>query len=142
MAFEIRTEIEIEAKKERVWSILMDFANYKEWNPFIRKIEGNPEVGKKIYAEIDGMKFKPRVLEKKKEKEFRWIGKLFFKGLFDGEHCFRIEDLGNGRIKFIQSERFKGILLPLLKKKLKTDTVIGFKEMNQSLKERAENRFF
>ncbi|MHB8211958.1 MAG: SRPBCC family protein [Acidithiobacillus sp.] len=30
---QVETEIEIAASPERIWSILMDFSAYPEWNP-------------------------------------------------------------------------------------------------------------
>jgi hypothetical protein len=41
-------------------------------------------------------------------------------------------------VRFIQRERFKGLLLPFLSKILDRDTQRGFNEMNQALKLRAE----
>ncbi|KAF8468121.1 hypothetical protein DFH94DRAFT_777227 [Russula ochroleuca] len=37
--FTIRSSISIDAPKERVWDVLLDFASYKEWNPYIRTQE-------------------------------------------------------------------------------------------------------
>jgi hypothetical protein len=37
---QIKTEIPIGAPASAVWSILMDFERYPEWNPFIKKISG------------------------------------------------------------------------------------------------------
>ena len=138
MSFEISTEIEISASTAKVWGVLMNFEEYPKWNPFIKSIEGNPQVGKQIKANIDGMKFKPIVLTNEKNKEFKWIGKLLLKGLFDGEHRFQIEETEDGKVRFVQSEKFSGILVPFFKKKLSTDTKSGFEEMNRKLKEQAE----
>ncbi|MCB0478562.1 MAG: SRPBCC domain-containing protein [Crocinitomicaceae bacterium] len=138
MAFEIRTELEIQGTSQQVWEVLTDFASYGEWNSIITEIKGDPSVGKKIFANIDGMKFKPQVLVFEKEREFRWIGKLLLKGLFDGEHRFQILPSSNGAVKFVQSEKFYGLLVPLFKKKLKSDVVLGFQKMNQELKNRVE----
>lgn len=66
------------------------------------------------------MTFKPTVLAFKHNKEFRWIGKLLFKGVFDGEHKFELIDNGNGTTIFNHSENFKGILVGLFKNNLKT----------------------
>jgi len=68
-----------------------------------------------------------------------WLGHLIIPGLFDGEHIFQIEPLGSGRVRFRQREIFSGILVPLLKNSLETDTRRGFNEMNQKLKELAES---
>ena len=42
---ELRAEIEIAAPPERVWQVLRDFDAYPEWNPFMRSIVGDAEVG-------------------------------------------------------------------------------------------------
>jgi hypothetical protein len=143
LAKEIKTEILIHATPERVWSILANFENYPNWNPFITTIKGDVKVGNKITARIEppetkGMTFKPRILTLEKDKELKWLGHLLVAGLFDGEHKFELIDNGNGTTTFWQSEKFKGILVPLFKKQLDTNTKKGFEEMNRKLKELAE----
>lgn len=66
------------------------------------------------------------------------MGHFIFSGLFDGEHKFELIDNGNGTTTFIQSENFKGVLIPLFKKMLEVNTLDGFNQMNQKLKELAE----
>ncbi|MNJ86145.1 Polyketide cyclase / dehydrase and lipid transport [compost metagenome] len=146
MKMELRTEIVIEATPGKIWGILTAFDRYPDWNPFIKFIEGEQKVGAKIRAQIappgaKGMTFKPTVLAFEKEKEFKWIGRLLFPGLFDGEHRFQLIDNGNGTCTFIQAERFKGILVPLFKKMLETNTLEGFHTMNRHLKEEAERLY-
>ena len=140
---EIHTEIEIDAPAERVWRVLTDFAAYPEWNPFIRRGEGEVKVGARLHVFIQpsggkGMSFRPRVLVTDPGRELRWLGRLWVPGLFDGEHSFVIEPLGEGRVRFIQRERFGGLLLPLLWKMLDRETRRGFEEMNRALKVRCE----
>jgi len=143
MAKEITTEITIKAEPKKIWAILTDFENYPGWNPFIKSLSGKVAVGKKINVKLEppgakAMTFTPTVLEFTENKEFRWLGHLLFQGLFDGEHKFEITDNGNGTSLFRQSEKFNGILIPLFKKMLDTNTVDGFNQMNQKLKELAE----
>lgn len=145
MAKEIKTEILINAIPDKVWAILTDFENYPNWNPFIKSIKGQVAVGNTITARMEppeakGMTFKPKVLAFETNKEFRWLGHLLFPGLFDGEHTFELIDNKNGTTTFIQSEKFKGILVPLFKKMLDNNTKNGFILMNQKLKELAENK--
>lgn len=140
MAKEIKTEIVINASPAKVWVILNDFINYPQWNPFIKSIKGEVKVGNKITVRIEpanakGMTFKPKVLAYETNKELRWIGHLLFSGLFDGEHKFELIDNGNGTTTFIQSEKFKGILVGLLNVE---NTKKGFKAMNEKLKELVE----
>jgi hypothetical protein len=140
---EIKTDILINATPSKVWAILTNFDNYPNWNPFIKSITGQVAVGNKITARIEppdatAMTFTPKVLAFETNREFRWLGHLLFAGLFDGEHKFELIDNQNGTTTFIQSESFKGILVPLFKKMLTTNTTNGFNLMNQKLKELAE----
>ncbi len=138
----ITSQIEIDAPAATVWAILMDFDSYAEWNPFIVRLSGRPDVGARIEARLQppggrAMTFKPTVLVAEPDREFRWLGKLFVKGLFDGEHVFRIEPLGPDRVRFVQEESFAGVLVPLLKGTL-GQAEEGFRQMNAALKVRAE----
>jgi len=45
---EVFSEIEIQATADRVWQVLTDFARYPEWNPFIRRISGEPKEGTRL----------------------------------------------------------------------------------------------
>ena len=140
---ELRTEIEIQASAERVWQLLTDFPSFPQWNPFIRKATGNIRVGERLEVNIQpsgasGMTFRPTVLKVEPNRELRWLGHLLIPGLFDGEHSFTIEPLGEGRVRFTQREVFTGLLVPLFARGLDTDTRRGFEEMNQALKARAE----
>jgi hypothetical protein len=140
---ELKTEILINAPPQKVWAILIDFQNYHTWNPFIRSIKGNIVVGNKITVRLEPpeatrMTFHPKILVFEKNKEFRWIGNLFFPGLFDGEHKFELVDNENRTTIFRQSEKFRGIFVPFFKKMLDINTTNGFNLMNQKLKELAE----
>ena len=142
---EIKTEITINASPSRIWKILMEFDRYPGWNPFIKSIPGQPIKGSKISARLEppdasGMTIKPKILEVKKEEEFRWLGHLVVPGLFDGEHVFELIDNKNGTTTFIQREIFKGILITLFKKLLDDNTRRGFVAMNQQLKIESEKQ--
>jgi len=140
---ELQSEIEIQASAERVWQLLTDFAGFPQWNPFIRRVSGNAQVGKRLEVNIQpsgmsGMTFRPTVLKVVPNRELRWIGHFLVSGLFDGEHIFTIEPYGTNRVRFVQREIFTGLLVPLFARKLDTDTRRGFEEMNRALKVRAE----
>ena len=143
MAKEIHTEISINATPEKVWAILTDFDNYPNWNPFIKSISGDVRVGNKITTRLEfplgqGTTFKPKVLAFETNKELRWIGHLWFPGLFDGEHKFELIDNKNGTTTFKQSEYFEGILVPFFQQVLDKNTTDSFNLMNKKLKEMAE----
>lgn len=140
---DIRTEIDINASAERVWNLLTDFASFPDWNPFIRSAIGEAKSGMRLDVNLQptgakGMKFKPIVIKAKPNRELRWLGHLWIRGLFDGEHIFTIEPLGVNRVHFIQRELFNGLLVPIFSHSLEKDTKRGFEEMNRALKVRAE----
>ena len=143
MTAEIKTEILIQATASKIWTILTDFENYPNWNPFIQSITGEVKKGKKIkvrirQSESNEMAFNPKILNYEVNKQIVWLGHLLFSGVFDGEHKFELIDNGNGTTTFKQSEKFKGILVPFLKKQLEHNTKNGFEEMNKKLKDLAE----
>ena len=59
-------------------------------------------------------------------------------GVLDGGYAFELQPLAGDRTRFIQSERFSGILVGLLSRTLdKTEN--GFAAMNAALKDKAES---
>lgn len=137
------TEIEINAPSSLVWKILTDFEDYPEWNPFIRSFESTPEPGRQFSVKIQPpgkkeMTFNPVCLAIFPEKELRWLGHLIISGLFDGEHIFEIKKIDQAHTRFIQRENFKGILVPFLWMLISSSTKLGFDQMNEKLKQRAE----
>jgi hypothetical protein len=139
---ELRTEIEFDGTPEEVWAVIADVPAYPEWNPFIERIDGELRVGAKLDVRLQpvderGITMHPTVLAAEPGRELRWIGHLVVPGMFDGEHRFLIEQAGPGRVRFVQSECFGGILLPFLWEKLRDGgTAKGFRAMNEALARR------
>ena len=142
MSTAISTTIEIDAGPQAVWEVLTDFPAYGEWNPFMDRIEGIPEVGTKLVVHMSppggrGTTFRPTVLAAIPGRELRWRGTLGFGGLFDGEHSFILSPLADGTTLLTHGERFSGVLVALLKGALK-NTHAGFEAFNDALKQRVE----
>jgi hypothetical protein len=140
---ELHSQIDIDASPERVWDILTDFASYPQWNPFIRRISGELKAGQRLEVRLEppdsrGITLRPTVLSAEPNRELRWLGHLFVPGLFDAEHSLSIQPLEENRVRFVQSEVFKGALVPLLARSLDNNTLRGFEQMNGALKEQAE----
>lgn len=143
--FEIRTEIEINASAEHVWSILTNFPDHPTWNPFIHNIEGLVQQGEKLTVSVKpkdgkGMTFRPTVLVAMPNQELRWVGRLLFKGIFDGEHYFQIIEIEPNRVNFVHGEKFSGLLVTLAKSSLNGVTKSSFIEMNKAIKRKAEQQ--
>ena len=139
----IETEIEIDAPASVVWKELADTGAYGDWNPFVRRISGDLEVGQhlKVTVGADGnspMDFTPEVLVASENQELRWVGRLGFKGVFDGEHYFILEETDHGTTVFRHGENFTGLLGYPLIALIREDTHNGFLAMNEALKARAE----
>ena len=135
---EIKTQILILASPAQVWGVLTDFENYAAWNPFIKSIKGQMQVGKQLEVQILNMTFRPQLLAFAPSKEFRWLGSLFTKGVFDGEHSFILEAQADGSTLLRHEETFNGLLVGLMRKKLDGETMAGFRAMNEALKARVE----
>ena len=140
---QIVTQMDIGASPERVWSILMDFSTYPQWNPFIRSLSGAAKPGEKLRVTIQpegrkAMTFRPGVLTAIAQQELRWLGRLGVSGLFDGEHYFQLTALSDGNTRFTQGEQFSGALVGLFLPRMEAAIKAGFDAMNRALKDRAE----
>ena len=138
----IETDVIIDAPQGKVWEVLTHFENHPKWNPFIKSIEGEKEVGKRITVSLkppDGnsMTFKPIILKFEPGNEFRWKGSFGMKGIFDGEHYFVLHPISETQTKFIHGENFSGILVNMVGKML-DKTKDGFKLMNEAIKKECE----
>jgi hypothetical protein len=138
MQHNIETKITINAPADKIWAVLMEFENHPKWNPLIKSISGDPKVGSHIFLQIQNMKFTPIVLANTPNREFRWKGKLFSDYIFTGEHYFILNHIAENETELIHGEIFEGILLLLMKNSLNTNTLNGFKEMNEALKKQVE----
>jgi len=142
-AREIYTEIEINASADNVWEVLANFDEYPEWNPFIRDISGELSEGSQLSVSIqpvdsDPMDFQPTLIKAEKNHELRWRGQVLVRGIFDGEHYFRIEKISEEKVSLIHGENFSGVLVPLLWGSMESGTKQGFKAMNEALKSKVE----
>jgi hypothetical protein len=138
----IRTATEIAAPVETVWAELAAVSKYAEWNPFITSLEGALVTGGRLEVRIvppggRPMTFRPTLIAVEEGRRLEWLGRLLLPGVFDGRHCFQLEDLGQGRTRLTQAEEFSGFLVPLTGMTLER-TRAGFKAMNEALRLRAE----
>ncbi len=136
---QVYTEIIINSSKEKVWKTLLDFQNYPSWNTFIKKIEGNSDLGGKIKAkmippigfpvEFDGI-----ISRNIPNRTLAWTGYIMTDWIFKPTHIFEIEEKSAHKILFIHREEYEGFAIPFIKFMLPTLIGKGFEVMNKDLK--------
>jgi hypothetical protein len=144
MSITISTTVDIDAPKQLVWDVLTDFASYPEWNPDMT-IAGTAQVGTRLTVHMGasggrGMSFKPTVLVATPNEELRWLGKLGFGGIVDGEHFFILDRNPDGTTRLTHGERYSGALVALMRPFLnKQRNRAGYEAFNRVLKRRVES---
>ena len=140
---ELKTTIEIAAKPEEVWSILIDIGQWPDWNPIVNKMEGNLKVGEELSITMcdkegnDGQSYNATITAIDEAKRFSYIGSMMSKFLFAADRIFELEESGD-RTLFTQREVFTGLMVPLFWKKLNAHAVPMYHAMNEALKAKAE----
>jgi hypothetical protein len=139
---ENRNEIEIQATPEQVWKVLTDLNEYADWNPLLYRAKGQVRAGAKVELSArtasNDMNFNCSVTRVEPKREFAWKFHVILPFLFRGEHIFRIEPVGERRVRFIDREIFKGLLVPLQAKDLETNAKDGMVAMGEALKARVD----
>jgi len=139
----IETSLDIAASSSAIWAVLTDFAAYPAWNPYIRHITGEPQVGKQLQVTLQPTghsptHVRPRVAVATPQQELSWVGHVLLPGLFDVRHTLRMTPLDANHARFVQEETFEGLLVRFSARTLK-DTERSFVEMNEALRLRAES---
>jgi hypothetical protein len=140
---EVHTEIAIAADKQRVWSVLANFAAYSDWNPFLRSVAATPQVGAPVALTVvlgrRTLHLDASMLRYTPEREVRWAGPISrLRGIvFRGEHYFTIEEMSSG-VRFVHGERFDGLAIPLMHGWIDRNLAPAYEAMNVALKRRAE----
>ncbi len=142
---EVRTSIEIAASAQVVWSVLTDLPGFDAWNPFIRSARGSTDVGDKVRLRVRSsfglpLVFHATVLGSEENRELHWQGHMLAPWLAAGEHWFTIEPINTHRVRFVQRERFTGVLPRLTARLLAREVKQSFEAMNQALAMLAERR--
>jgi hypothetical protein len=134
----------IDAEPQRVWEVLTDTAAYPDWNPFVRRFEGDLVQGQRITVDLqpDPVKkpqtMRPRLVHVEAGRGFTWLGKVGVRGVLDGRHSFTVQASGN-RSVLVQHEVLSGLLTPLFRRMLTVATPAAFAASNEALAVRARS---
>jgi len=142
-AVEVTAATEVAASAATVWRVLTELARYGEWNPFIRRATGSLEVGGTVHVRVRPplgipLAFSANILSRDDNRELHWRGSFGGSWIASGEHWFRIEPLDEHRVRFVQVERFDGVLPRAARRLLERQARRGFEAMNRELAARAE----
>ena len=139
--FEVRTEIEIEASPEAVWSILADTSHWGAWNPYLTRLTGDIAVGSTIHAYVrmaDGAEseWDSDINVVRVNERLSWRGGDDA-GDVRANHIFEIEPRDGGCL-FVHLETFAGPKAEQAYLDNRQALSDAFVLMNEALKARAE----
>lgn len=144
MGCRLATSIEIDAKVDRVWSVLADLERWHEWNPFVTQASGTLAVGERLRLRIEPpggrpMTFRPTVTALEAGRHLAWTGRLLLPKVFDGHHRFHLEGTERGTL-LRHEEDFDGVLVGAFRRSLDEHTRQGFELMNAALEARVADQ--
>jgi hypothetical protein len=110
----VRVETEIAATPERIWALLTDAAGAPRWNSTVSAIDGEIALGQKlaIRVPISPRTFTPTVTVFDPPKRMIWQDGAA--PVFQGRRTFEIEPLATGNSRFVMTETFSGVLIPMI----------------------------
>lgn len=141
----IYTDILINATPEQVWSVLTDTASYKKWSAFLVDIQGEIRDGAKIITVFQTNPNKRKlttiehVISVYEGKEFYWAEKG--PGGIKDNHHFKVEAVGAGKTRFIQSDEIMKGITWLAGGNLSKMYAEGYQAFNRNLKAEVSRRF-
>lgn len=139
---EIRTEVDIGAPPEAVWTVLTDLEGYGEWNPHITRASGALKEGATLEIDVDRIGTRPRTMTVtvsalEAPRRLEWVGSVGFGVVFEGRHTFELSPADGDRTRFLNRELVSGLLGPFaVTDEPERDYVL----MNEALKDRVEGR--
>jgi hypothetical protein len=118
--FSLNCAVEITIRKTAavVWSLLTDADGFPRWNSTISRIEGEIREGERLRLHVPGTSrtFTPKVSGVVPNERMTWAGG--FTPVFKGVRTFVLTPRTDGSTDFAMSERFSGLMLPLVKRSL------------------------
>lgn len=137
----IASEVTVEATPERTWAVLTDFGAFREWNPFLPRMDARPEPGAPLRATGRlpiGLKlpFTGAIQVVEPPRRLAWQARpvLTPRGAFDIVHTIEVTET-DGRTVVRQREDVSGWLVPLLGAVLR-QAARGQRAMNDALRQR------
>jgi len=130
----------IQASADTIWTLLTDAAKFPSWNSTVTSLEGNIAEGETLKLKVPTSPerlFKPKVSHVEKGRSMIWSDGMA--PMFKGVRTFTLTPNADGSTEFSMTERFSGIMLPMIKGSL-PDFAPVFEAYAADLKRAAEGR--
>ncbi len=142
---DIQARTTIAAPASAAWTVLADTTSYPEWNPFVRRLEGDLQRGSRLEVELQlgdrkPQRMRPTIVTLDEGRVLEWLGRVGFPGVLDGRHRFELRSTEATGCELVHSERLSGALVPAFRKLLTRDTPAAFVAYNEAFKRRVESR--
>lgn len=140
---EITTEILINASPEKVWSILLDFSHWKDWNPIIASAEGKAELDSQVAIIMKGkngksaQKYSAKITRLEAPHSFCWTAKMGPSFLFTNQKAFEFQKTNQGT-RLIHREKYSGVMAILFWGKMEKFVPAMLNSMNNALKNKID----
>lgn len=138
----VSTSVVIDAAPEKVWSILSDIKNWKNWTQFVASFKGDFKKDGQIkmaFNTPDGLvSFDRTLVIFEENKVFCWEGDAMWPSSKD-HHVFHVEAYEDGKTLFTQADGFHGIERTELVAEAEKQMEGLYALMNQELKNYVEN---
>ena len=135
--------VEIDAPAERAWQVLTDFERYGEWNPFTTRVGTTLEIGAPVDMHVWlgplPVRQAARISAIEPPRLLAWGVTMGPRWLLVAHREQRLEELGDSRCRYVTSDAFNGLLVPLLVLLVGGFIRRGFDAMGAALKARAES---
>jgi len=140
MAARLQHVSEIAGTPEQVWAALTDLAEWKTWNPTLSQPRGdlveNTVVRMKLKMGRLSLPMRQKIVEVSPPSVLRWQSRFGPIWMFSVMRTFRIEPVGDGRIRLEQSEEGTGFLARLVFVFSGPPTVRGYEALAEALDRR------
>lgn len=140
---ELTTNIDINATPDKVWRVLTDINQWKDWNPIVNQATGKASAQGKLDIVMrgkdgkNGPRYSPVVTDFEEPSCFRWRAKMITGFLFTNDKVFELEETSTGT-RVTHKEVFSGLLAPLFCGNIEKGVTPMLNSMNEALKKVAE----
>ena len=129
----------VDAPRDRVWGIVTAFDEYADWNPYMRRVDGDAQDGGAVVVRLEtsngSSELSASITVYRPPRKLGWTSRLVAPGLRDVEYEIIVTELARDRTRVVQHARYEGLLAPFVDRTALED---GLESMTRALAARAE----